>query len=630
MRDADGQPQRIVGASFDVEQRRRRDDRLALVSRLQVIAVSLSTALLRAHKLDDPDTITRSISAIGEAVGANSVVVSRIEGGVVSVLHDWRAPGVEPLDPALLAMPEAQVEPFLGPMRGGEPLALGADQPMTPVQRAFLDRFGIDGVVAAPIAVRGRLAGILTTGLPASDVQIDDLVRPLQLMADAVGAGWQHQEDEQQLRQLNARLAHTNERQDALLALSATLARAIDREALLEATRAQLLDILGLDAASLFEIMPDGRFTLTALDRPRPRPADAAPFVDAIAPPFDAGPVVVLDPPLLDGSAIVEAMRCGRSVSTLEHAADTFTDWRLLIEHDDLRCFAVVPLVTSAGAIGTLNIAHRAPGSMTEGELRWIEQIAAIIAAQLAIRRGQADLRDLNASLEARVTERTAELRTTRDQLTAALAQAGASVREKETLLQEVHHRVKNNLQIISSMLTLQTDQTRDPDARALLDASADRVRSMALIHQQLYSSVTLAQVDFGSYTERLARRLCASLAPDTLLKVSVTPVALPVDRAVPLGLVVNELVTNALKHGRGADGRCVLRLSVAQTETDLILTVADEGPGLPEGLPTLDGSSLGWTLVHALVRQVHGGVEIVDGEGAVFRLRVPLGTTDD
>jgi two-component sensor histidine kinase len=130
------------------------------------------------------------------------------------------------------------------------------------------------------------------------------------------------------------------------------------------------------------------------------------------------------------------------------------------------------------------------------------------------------------------------------------------SLLEKATLLKEIHHRVKNNLQIISSLLALQADNVSEQRARGLLLESVARVRSMALIHQKLYLANDLAHVDFDDYARTLVRDLTGALAPDTNIVIDNEPVDLTVDLAVPFGLMLNELVTNALKHGRAADGR--------------------------------------------------------------------------
>jgi two-component sensor histidine kinase len=205
------------------------------------------------------------------------------------------------------------------------------------------------------------------------------------------------------------------------------------------------------------------------------------------------------------------------------------------------------------------------------------------------------------------------------------------SLREKETLLKEVHHRVKNNLQIISSLLTMQMDQSTDPAVHRPLIESMGRVRSMALIHEQLYSSLSQARVDLGAYAKRLTRGLSRSLGQDARIEVSGDVVELPVDLAVPCGLILNELVTNALKYGLASDGTCHVSVEIANRDDGFSLTVADRGQGLPSGMDIAKTKSLGMQLVHALARQIRATIDVDDSDGTKFCLYRPdpTGTAD-
>ncbi len=217
----------------------------------------------------------------------------------------------------------------------------------------------------------------------------------------------------------------------------------------------------------------------------------------------------------------------------------------------------------------------------------------------------------------------------------AAEAQVTRSLREKETLLKEIHHRVKNNLQIISSLLMLQSEQMPSDEARRLLGESVFRVRSMALVHQQLYGVESLERIDFGEYARALAESLRAGLAPDLRLEVAVDVVEVNIELAVPLGLVLNELVTNALKYGRPRGERSSPRESSPDVRVELrahgsalVATVADRGPGLPVGFDPKRATTLGMQLVRTLARQLRAELSFSSewgGErGACFELRLP------
>jgi two-component sensor histidine kinase/PAS domain-containing protein len=203
-----------------------------------------------------------------------------------------------------------------------------------------------------------------------------------------------------------------------------------------------------------------------------------------------------------------------------------------------------------------------------------------------------------------------------------------AALVEKVTLLQEVHHRVKNNLQIVSSLLGLQADRVGSEDARVALLESTHRVRTMALIHQQLYIGETFSQIDFAAYTRALVGELCGALDPRAQVTFTLTPVTLVLAHALPCGLILNELVTNALKHGRSTDGVCRLGVTVDAVEGPLVLEVADGGAGFETSWSGRSRHGLGGSIIDALVHQLRATWEVGPSAtgGARFRLVVPRG----
>ena len=204
-----------------------------------------------------------------------------------------------------------------------------------------------------------------------------------------------------------------------------------------------------------------------------------------------------------------------------------------------------------------------------------------------------------------------------------------ASVREKELLLREVYHRVKNNLQIICSLLSLQEASLQDPAALQVLRNARDRVRSMALVHERLYRSSDLTSVDFAEHLRQLARELRHSYgiaAQDVRFIFNLRKVGLGIDVAIPCSMIVHELVSNALQHafagGRG--GRIAIDL-VGEPPDHARLGVSDDGVGLPEDAPVRSGS-LGLQLVSMMVEQIAGTLEVRRTPGAGFQIRFPLG----
>jgi PAS domain S-box-containing protein len=194
---------------------------------------------------------------------------------------------------------------------------------------------------------------------------------------------------------------------------------------------------------------------------------------------------------------------------------------------------------------------------------------------------------------------------------------------EKEVLLKEIHHRVKNNLQIISSLLSLQARQVTDDKTLRALGDSQSRVRSMALIHEKLYQSQSMARIDFGEYVKSLASDLFRSYRRNfsgIQLNVQVDEVALNLDHAVSCGLILNELMTNALKYAfpDGRNGTIWIELRT-QPGHLLSLRVADDGVGIPLDFDTPNAKSLGLQLVNSLVRQLDGTMELESANGTSF-----------
>jgi PAS domain S-box-containing protein len=200
------------------------------------------------------------------------------------------------------------------------------------------------------------------------------------------------------------------------------------------------------------------------------------------------------------------------------------------------------------------------------------------------------------------------------------------TLREKETLLREIHHRVKNNLQVVSSLFYLQSRRTDDSRFRQLLDESRDRVQSIALIHDRLYRSENLANIDFVGYLRSLVASIKATYGGTTLsVDVAVTggDVSLDIEHAVPCGLIVSELVSNAFKHAfpAGRAGKIEVHIHKEQ-EGEVVLEVADDGVGIPESVDWRQPQSLGLQLVASLTTQLRAINDLDRSCGTRFKMR--------
>lgn len=204
-----------------------------------------------------------------------------------------------------------------------------------------------------------------------------------------------------------------------------------------------------------------------------------------------------------------------------------------------------------------------------------------------------------------------------------------SSLREKETLLKEIHHRVKNNLQVIVSLLRLQARNLQDQQAREMFEESQNRVYSISLVHEMLYGAGDLARIDFCDYLLTLTKGLTdgwKGTGVSVDIVVDAEGVQLGVDTAIPCGLIVTELVTNALKHAFPNTASGSIRVAATpEPEGWLKLTVEDDGVGLEEGLEFRRSGSLGLKLVDSLVRQLNATIEIRRGRGASFMIHFQL-----
>jgi two-component sensor histidine kinase len=197
-----------------------------------------------------------------------------------------------------------------------------------------------------------------------------------------------------------------------------------------------------------------------------------------------------------------------------------------------------------------------------------------------------------------------------------------ATLKERETLLKEIHHRVKNNMQIMSSLLSLQAAQSTGPDTIEALNESQRRIRSMALIHEKLYRSGSLAEIDFGDYIKSLVDELLRMYnVPLGVITITtdIENVQLGVDTAIPCALIINELVSNSLKYAF-PDGRTgSITVALQRANGAYMLTIADDGVGIPADVDFRTTDSLGMQLVVTLVNQLEGTIELNRENGTAF-----------
>ena len=221
-------------------------------------------------------------------------------------------------------------------------------------------------------------------------------------------------------------------------------------------------------------------------------------------------------------------------------------------------------------------------------------------------KRAEEQLRSLNLELEARVLARTTELQ------------------ERDVMIQEIHHRVKNNLQVISSLINMQVRTIRDDATRTALRQCQSRVETMAQIHEMLYQSKDYGQIPFSRYVRELATRVFAAseiARTDVRIEYEMSDLFMTLDKAIPCGLILNELISNALKHAF-PHGTGTVRIALQRiSDRRISLTVSDDGIGLAEDFDSGQSRSLGIRLVKTLTQQLGGQLEIFHQRGTTFRI---------
>jgi PAS domain S-box-containing protein len=283
------------------------------------------------------------------------------------------------------------------------------------------------------------------------------------------------------------------------------------------------------------------------------------------------------------------------SLLDLSPAEDPRLHPRNRCSHEGFLSVALIPIYVDREIVGLLQLNDRNQDRFTIEIMQYLEGVSASIGIML--KRRQAE------------------------------EQIITSLKEKEVLLKEIHHRVKNNLTIIGSILSLQTPYLEDRKSREIFKECENRVRTMSKIHSKLYQSRDFAHIAFGSYLQELSQELFLSyqIDPDAIeFKTQIDNISLDINTALPLGLLLTELITNALKYAFPEGRKGKLQVSIQQENNQKVLTVADDGIGFPEHLDFQNTKTLGLQLVMGLVRQLDGTIEMKRKQGTVWTITFP------
>jgi PAS domain S-box-containing protein len=223
-----------------------------------------------------------------------------------------------------------------------------------------------------------------------------------------------------------------------------------------------------------------------------------------------------------------------------------------------------------------------------------------------------------------RLTQELEEKNQIQKKLIASEEKLKTSLQEKEVLLKEVHHRVKNNLQVISSIFNLQKNYSSNQVVKDLLVESQNRIKSMAFIHESLYKTVDFAKINFSEYTENLCYNLLKSYnayGKSAELKLQLKEVFINLDFAIPCGLILNELITNAIKYAFEGREHGVITVNLSQKKNNIVLKISDDGVGIPKDINFENSNTLGFQLVNALVSQINGSLSLKVDNGTKYEI---------
>lgn len=440
--------------------------------------------------------------------------------------------------------------------------------------------------LAVPIVVRGEVIG--TIGLEDFDSGqewsedrmgiINDVVENLGLALD------------------NARLFTETQRRvtelDALNQISQAVSSELDLE--------QLLTTIGSQLRSIFDVQ---NAYIALYDRE----------TQTISLPYFVNENERVEvPPIEYGEGLSsEIIRTRKPLLLNQDAQEAMENMSAKVFGSPALSFLGVPIFVGDDVTGVISIQSTTrQGAFDESNIRLLETIAATVGT--AIQGAQL----YGAMQQEVVTRQRAE------------EEIKLSLKEKEVLLKEIHHRVKNNLQIITSLLNLQSAQIKDPEAVTLFRDSMSRVRSMALIHEKLYQSKDLARIDFDGYLRDLMIYLFRSYAanPEQIhFHVESHDMYLGIDTAIPCGLMISELVTNTIKYAFPNGRKGNLWISIGpEDDGHLTLLVKDDGVGFKEGFDWRESDSLGLQLVSTLTSQLHGTVDVNGVGGTSFKITFP------
>ncbi len=308
-----------------------------------------------------------------------------------------------------------------------------------------------------------------------------------------------------------------------------------------------------------------------------------------------------------------------------EIISDCSKDPRYITDDVARQSEIAVPIIAGGEVIGVIDSEHSEKHFFTIEHLELLTIVASITSSRLSQAIVQDRLEKEQSKLEKVVQKRTRELQKLVEELQMSYDEISSKNKEKEVLLKEIHHRVKNNMQVINSLLSLQSHHVEDPQILKLFKECQNRVLSMALIHEKLYESKDLAHIGIKDYIKILTNSLIRTYELDIPieldLQLSIT--TFNIDTLIPLGLIMNECISNSLKYAFAGKEKGEIRIHIERLGSQQYeLIIGDNGAGLPEGFHWEQSQSLGMELIRTLTEQLNGTIEQLPQPGTAFRIR--------
>jgi two-component sensor histidine kinase len=297
-----------------------------------------------------------------------------------------------------------------------------------------------------------------------------------------------------------------------------------------------------------------------------------------------------------------------------EIVSDITKDNRYFLDDQSRLSEITVPVISNGVVIGIIDSEHHQKNFFSSDDLKTLTTIASMTSSRLAQAFAVEKLNEQQQVLEESVRSKTKELHMALNHLQITNIKLSSSNDEKDILLKEVHHRVKNNMQIITSLLTLQSFNIEDKKTRDLFDNSQYRINAMALIHEMLYQSDNLSMINYADYLKLLINNLLTSfkgVEHNINLSMDITEMYLNIDTAISLGLMINEIITNSLKYAFCEDkpGSLSLKIFEGDEQDTFIMEIGDNGPGFSDDIFKSGKKTLGMQLIYKLIKQINGEI---------------------